>query len=261
MRNGRMKIAMLAAVLTATAHLTASGPLGIYGIIEKVVFEPNEQAPQRIQVWGAFAYVDGTAGESLSISPAARGYLYFRLAADGDGPVTSDQLQAIKREWADLKSVAGTGQAIGFGHWGYIGAFGGLRPDARGNMPPYILERAPGNPQTDRLHARGSSRWGAVRRARSGAMTSRNIGPPIAAPRSSGTRRLPRVSRQRLSSGGEVAASVGSDDRATCFDRTLTCAPACRHVSAGPPARSCSRSFRIRVPFHRRTSSTRHPPA
>jgi hypothetical protein len=142
-------LASLVVLLAGATDVMASGPLGIYGIVEKVVFEPNEQAPRRIQVWGAFAYVDGTAGESLTISPAARGYLYFRLPADGAEPVTPRQLQAIRREWADLKSVAGTGQAIGFGHWGYIGAFGGLRPDARSNMPPYILERAPGNPETD----------------------------------------------------------------------------------------------------------------
>ena len=150
------RIAIVATALAFAVDLAASGPLGIYGIVEKVVFEPNEQAPERIQLWGAFAYVDGTAGESLTISPVKRGYLYFRLPGEGDGRVTAEQLQTIKREWADLKAVAGTGQAVGFGHWGYIGAFSGLRPDVRTNMPPYILERAPGNPQTD-LHVRPPS--------------------------------------------------------------------------------------------------------
>jgi hypothetical protein len=152
----KVRIAIVATVLTAAVHLTASGPLGIYGIVERVVFEPNEQAPERIQLWGAFAYVDGTPGESLTISPVRRGYLYFRLPGESDGRVTAEQLQAIKREWADLKAVAGTGQAVGFGHWGYIGAFSGLRPDVRTNLPPYILERAPGNPQTD-LRVRAAS--------------------------------------------------------------------------------------------------------
>ena len=54
--------AILATALVFAAPLKASGPLGIYGIVEKVVFEPNEQAPERIQLWGAFAYVDGAAG-------------------------------------------------------------------------------------------------------------------------------------------------------------------------------------------------------
>jgi len=136
-------------LLVMAAHLTASGPLGIYGIVERVVLEPNEKAPERIQVWGAFAYVDGIAGEGLTVSAAKRGYLYFRLPTSADGFTNHVQEEVIKKEWADLKSVAGTGQAIGFGRWGYIGGFGGLRPDMRSNMPPYILEGAPGNPQTD----------------------------------------------------------------------------------------------------------------
>ena len=76
----RKVILALMVVLTGAAHLGASGPLGIYGIVEKVVFEPNEQAPERIQVWGAFAYVEGGVGQSsLTVSKPVRGYLYFRL--------------------------------------------------------------------------------------------------------------------------------------------------------------------------------------
>jgi hypothetical protein len=134
-------ILAIVGILAGTAHLTASGPLGIYGIVEKVVFEPSETAPERIQVWGAFAYVDGAGGQGLTVSPAKRGYMYFRI--------DPSQADIIKKEWADLKAVAGTGQAVGFGQWFYIGRFPSLQPDTRSNMPPYILERAPGNPQTD----------------------------------------------------------------------------------------------------------------
>jgi hypothetical protein len=133
----RKLILAFVVVLVGAAHLSASGFLGIYGIVEKVVFEPNEQSPERIQVWGAFAYVNGAGGQSLSVSTAKRGYLYFRLV-----PTAGQTTQLIRNEWADLKSVAGTGQAVGFGKWGYIGAFGALQPDAASGMPPYILERA-----------------------------------------------------------------------------------------------------------------------
>jgi hypothetical protein len=71
--------------------------------------------------------------------------MYFRLPAGA----TPAAIETIKKEWADLQSVAGTGQAIAFGQWGYIGRFGGLQPDTRSMMPPYILESSPGNPQTD----------------------------------------------------------------------------------------------------------------
>jgi hypothetical protein len=129
-------------ILAGAAHLTASGPLGIYGIVEKVVFEPSEAAPERIQVWGAFAYVNGgAAGQGLTVSAATRGYMYFRM-----DPSKAD---IVKKEWADLKAVAGTGQAIGFGQWFYIGVFPALRPDTRSNTPPYILENSSNNPQTD----------------------------------------------------------------------------------------------------------------
>jgi hypothetical protein len=132
--------------LSAAARLGASGAIGIYGIVEKVVVEPNERSPERIQVWGAFAYAD--RGER-GYSPVKRGYLYFRLPAPD---VASRQdVDLVLKEWNDLKSVAGTGQAIGFGSWGYIGRFEGLRPDARGvGRLPYLLERAPhGGAHTD----------------------------------------------------------------------------------------------------------------
>jgi hypothetical protein len=131
----------MAGLLVGAAHLAASGPMGIYGIVEKVIFEPNETAPERIRVWGAFAYVDGGDGQGLTVSAAKRGYLYFRM-----DPSKAD---AIKKEWADLKAVAATDQAVAFGYWGYIGAFRSLQPDVRTNMPPYILEHNPQNQQTD----------------------------------------------------------------------------------------------------------------
>ena len=32
----------------------ASGPIAAYAIVENVILEPNETAPERIQVWGVF---------------------------------------------------------------------------------------------------------------------------------------------------------------------------------------------------------------
>jgi len=135
-----MKAALFVMVLLASvAALTASGPMGIYGIIEKVVIQ-QEAAPNeaRIQVWGAFAYVDGASG-GVTISEAKRGYLYFYVPYPYPG--TNKQVPAAEfAEWDDLKAVAGTGQAVAFGRWGYIGGFGGLQPGSTSNTPPYILE-------------------------------------------------------------------------------------------------------------------------
>jgi hypothetical protein len=137
-------ICVLVILLAAAADLLGSGLVGIYGIVEKVVFEPNDKSPERIQIWGAFAFVDGGVSQTGMISKPQRGYLYFTL------PSGNDQLVA-KTEWTDLKAVAGTGQAIGFGNWGYIGAFNGLalRTSTSDGNPPYFLSSAPGRPTTD----------------------------------------------------------------------------------------------------------------
>jgi hypothetical protein len=117
-------VALLILSISATV-LHASGPIGIYGIVEKVVFEPNEQAPERIQVWGAFAYADESLVQNeRGISAVKKGYLYF---------VDLTRSEIIRKEWRDLKAIAGTGQAVGFGSWIYIGAF----PTQPGEPPPY----------------------------------------------------------------------------------------------------------------------------
>jgi hypothetical protein len=133
----------IAAFLLASSVVFVSGPIGLYGIVEKVVFEPNADAPERIQVFGAFAYVEGAGGQGLSVSSAKRGYLYFRIRSDIPGFTSEAQIEATKKEWADLKAVAGTGQAIGFGRWGYIGGFGVLQPDAIAPRPSFLYENKP----------------------------------------------------------------------------------------------------------------------
>jgi hypothetical protein len=144
-----MSTKLSAAALLLLLHLTvspavhASGPVGIYGIVERVVFEPSEQSPERIRVFGAFALVDGGVSNPLGATAATRGYLYFSLPEDGT------LQQAARAEWADLKAVAGTGQAVGFGNYIYIGAFSGLQTDSPNgspprSRPPYTLRPVPG---------------------------------------------------------------------------------------------------------------------
>jgi len=112
-----LSLGLVLAILTAI-NISASGPAGVFAVVEKVVFEPNEQAPERIQLWGAFAFVAGGIQGSFT-APPQRGYLYFKLPENA----SPQQREAAKNEWGDLKAVAGTPQGVAFGDWFYVGDF------------------------------------------------------------------------------------------------------------------------------------------
>jgi hypothetical protein len=101
---------ILAALSLNTAR--ASGLIGVYGLIDKVVMEPNVENPERIQV----------------------GYLYYTFS-------TGDK-DLIRREWADLKAAAGTHTVIAFGGWSMRARFFEPRvrkPEDKPEAPdPYI---------------------------------------------------------------------------------------------------------------------------
>ena len=94
--------ALLAGVVSAAR---ASDPTGIYAFVDRVVFEPADATPERIQVWGGFALANAKNRDDYH--DAERGYLYFKLRAGEE--------DICRKEWADLKSVAGTGQIVAFG--------------------------------------------------------------------------------------------------------------------------------------------------
>src|ERR1041384_8220245 len=59
--TSRNVIALLLVLFTIGAgEALASDPIGIYALVDKVVFEPSAANPERIQVWGAFAIAEGT---------------------------------------------------------------------------------------------------------------------------------------------------------------------------------------------------------
>jgi hypothetical protein len=105
-RLGYSRKLLLALALLAGLALpaAASDPVGIYAFVDKVVFEPSDAAPERVQVWGGFALAQGRGD---TYDAARRGYMYFKLRPD--------QEEVSRKEWADLKDVAGTGQIVAFG--------------------------------------------------------------------------------------------------------------------------------------------------
>jgi hypothetical protein len=102
----RVYFTAVAAALLVSAAARASDPVGVYALIDKVVLEPNEQTPERIQLWGAFRLAEGGSQYAAPV----RGYLYFAIVPG--------QEKQCRAEWNDLKKIAGTGQCVAFGNRG-----------------------------------------------------------------------------------------------------------------------------------------------
>ena len=100
-----ISLAFILLCIFASAHAKASDPIGVYALIDRVVIEPSDTQPERIQIWGAFCVAARQFGDQYS--PPVRGYLYYQLPAE--------KATAAKTEWADMQKVAGTGQIIAFG--------------------------------------------------------------------------------------------------------------------------------------------------
>jgi hypothetical protein len=97
-----VKALLILAASVALAY--ASDPIAVYARVDKVVLEPNTDSPEAIQVWGVFSMAK--PDERNDYLPPARGYLYFKL---GDDPSNA------RKEWSDLKQMAGGGQLVSFG--------------------------------------------------------------------------------------------------------------------------------------------------
>jgi hypothetical protein len=121
------RFAVLALVIACgLGVLHASDWNALYARVDKVVLEPNPEAPQAIQVWGVFSMAK--PDDRNDYLAAARGYLYFKLppavasspsrsqAREDRRPQAENNAATVLKEWADLKDVAGTGQIVSFGN-------------------------------------------------------------------------------------------------------------------------------------------------
>jgi hypothetical protein len=93
----------LTVLLVMAAGVRASDPVGIYAVIDKVLLTPSDNAPEQAQVWGVFRLAQA-GGDTYT--PPVRGYLCYRL--------TPGKEEVCRREWADLRRVADTGQCVAF---------------------------------------------------------------------------------------------------------------------------------------------------
>jgi hypothetical protein len=104
----KKKIALVAAALAIAWGLPvvhASDLTGLYALVDKVTLEPSGDRPERIQIWGVF--VTPVPNDRNGYQPPMRGYLYFQLPDAG--------ADLARREWADLRQIAGKRQIVGLG--------------------------------------------------------------------------------------------------------------------------------------------------
>jgi hypothetical protein len=95
---------MFAALLAvpAIAPAPVSDPVGVYGLIDKVVLLPDEQKPTEAEIHGTFAVARGH-GEYVA-APTV-GCLWYKV---GNKP------EEAVRQWRELAKQAGTQMPIGF---------------------------------------------------------------------------------------------------------------------------------------------------
>src|SRR5688500_6970269 len=113
----RTSIAMALVVLVLGSVARASDPIGIYALVDRVVMEPSEGMPERVQIHGVFTMADQ---KTRSYTEPVRGYFYYSL------PVSEQE--TARTEWAGLQRLAGTGQVVGFGN--RYRDYGRIRTDA-----------------------------------------------------------------------------------------------------------------------------------
>ena len=97
---------LIALIALAVAPLRASDPVGCYGIVERVVLEPNDTEPTAVQIWGAFALATAPFTGN-TYNPVQTGYLYYTCPKGKDSTCLA--------EWLDMKKSIGKGEVIGFG--------------------------------------------------------------------------------------------------------------------------------------------------
>jgi hypothetical protein len=107
MRLARIVLLSIAAMSVSAAEL--SDPIGVYALIDRVVFLPNAEHAETIRIYGAFSVSVPQRGgrEGAYAYMLGRGYLLYSIE-----PGRSD---ATPVEWRDLASMAGTDAIVAFG--------------------------------------------------------------------------------------------------------------------------------------------------
>lgn len=97
----------LVVALSFAAVAQAGGPPPVYILVEKVVLEPDDQNPERVQIWGYFTHAPASNPRSDQFSTPVYGWMY--LSGGGD---------ECRKQWLRLRKDAGTGKVLPIGRCG-----------------------------------------------------------------------------------------------------------------------------------------------
>jgi hypothetical protein len=102
-----MAASVLVVLLPPHRVIAKNAGIGIYAIVDSVTFEPDGGPANFIRLSGLF--VVPVPMSSGSYRSAKRGYLYLRIAPGME--------HATRRDWNELKTLAGSGKVVGFGQY------------------------------------------------------------------------------------------------------------------------------------------------
>jgi hypothetical protein len=111
-----VRFAGLMIVLTLTAQASAGGPPPVCMAVDKIVLEPNDVAPTRIQIWGTFIFLEDSKAK---YGNPVRGYFYYTAV-----PGKEDE---CRRHWTNLQHLVQDDHLVAFGLCGTPKVHGHLR--------------------------------------------------------------------------------------------------------------------------------------
>src|SRR5437763_131477 len=97
----------LVIALALTARASAGGPPPVCMAVDKIVLEPNDVAPLRIQIWGTFIFL---ADSRTTYGNPVRGYFYYTAVPGKE--------EECRRHWGKLRTMVQNDEIVAFGMCG-----------------------------------------------------------------------------------------------------------------------------------------------
>jgi hypothetical protein len=117
----------LVIAMAFTTEVKAGGPPPVCMVVDKIVLEPDEKAPTRIQVWGTFIFCKANATYDRPVS----GYLYYTAEKGKE--------DACRKEWAKLQKLVADKHIVAWGSCGRPKVDGHLREATENPKSPLLF--------------------------------------------------------------------------------------------------------------------------